>query len=159
ASTAAVAVAVARSELPERVVRFALAPATVATLAMVGMLAAMVAWGLAVHADAPRLFNGDDGIVGSSTAASFFSQVALMAVATLVAVVACVRGLRVRAAARMRVASRRWASVDVGPSPADLAPGEGWASVGKRRVDDGDASTGPGAAHHADDGARRARSH
>lgn len=96
ASTAAVSAAIARSQVSPRVYRFALWPATAATLAMVGMLAALVAWGLAVRATSPQLFTGDDGVFATSTALSWLGQVALMAVAVVVAVVALARAYRAR---------------------------------------------------------------
>jgi hypothetical protein len=99
ASTAAVSVAIARSELPARVVRFAFVPAAVAALTMTLMCLAMLAWGLAVHADAPALFNGNGGLLASSTARSYFTQAGLMALAALIALVAGMAGLRARAAA------------------------------------------------------------
>ncbi|HEX6121968.1 MAG TPA: hypothetical protein VFY89_02355 [Ktedonobacterales bacterium] len=105
ASTAAVAVAIARSELPARVVRLAFVPAAGAALIMVLMCAAMLAWGLAVHADAPALFNGNDGLVATNTARSYFFQAGLMTLAALTALVAGITGLRARAAAAARVPS------------------------------------------------------
>lgn len=92
ASTAAVSLAVARSEIAARVFRFALVPAAVATLAMVVMYMGVVVWGLGLRSDAPALFNGNGGIVATSTALSWLSHVVVMGIATAVAVISLVRG-------------------------------------------------------------------
>ena len=83
ASAGAVSVAVRRSEIGDRPLRFALIPA-------------VVAWGLALRAQSPTLFAGDDGILSTSTAATWFVIVAMMCVSACVAVAAAIRGLRVR---------------------------------------------------------------
>lgn len=90
-STWAVSAAIARSEIPERVYRFALGPAAFATLAMVGMLAAVIVWGIALQAQAPQYFYGNDGLLASNTEASWLSHVAVMSVATLTAIVGVAR--------------------------------------------------------------------
>jgi hypothetical protein len=102
-STAAVAMAIARSELPARVVRLAFVPAALAALIMGLMCAAMLGWGLAVHADAPALFNGNDGLLASNTARSYFFQAGLMTLAAITALVAGVAGWRARVSADARV--------------------------------------------------------
>lgn len=92
ASTVAVSLAVARSEIDPRLLRFTYLPAIVATLAMALTLVGLVMWGVGVHAYAPALWNGNDGIAATSTIGSWSWQVAGMSVATLVAIVALVRG-------------------------------------------------------------------
>lgn len=83
ASVAAVAVVVTRSEPDERIVRFALVPATVATAAMGATLVAVLALGLLIHRSEPVLF---------PTGWLAFVLL-LMAVATGIAAFALQRGL------------------------------------------------------------------
>jgi len=94
ASTWAVAAAIRRAEVSPGLFRFALLPAAVATLAMALMLAAVVAWGLALRAADPAAFNGNDGILATSTLLTWIGHIVLMAAATLVAAVAVLRALR-----------------------------------------------------------------
>jgi hypothetical protein len=94
ASTWAVAAAIRRAEVSAGLFRFALLPAAVATLAMALMLAAVVAWGLALRAADPAAFNGHDGILATSTLLTWIGHIVLMGVATLVAAVALLRALR-----------------------------------------------------------------
>jgi hypothetical protein len=90
-STWAVSAAIARSEIPERVYRWALGPAAVATLAMVGMLAAVIVWGIGLQAQAPQYFYGNQGILATNTEASWLGHVVVMSVATLIAIAGVVR--------------------------------------------------------------------
>ena len=92
ASTAGVALAVARSEIDQRLLRYAYVPAVVTTLAMALTVAGLVMWGLGVRAYAPDLWIGNDGLAATSTIGSWAWQVVGMVVATLVAIVALVRG-------------------------------------------------------------------
>jgi hypothetical protein len=94
ASAASVSVAVRRSEVGERLYRFALYPAALATLAMVVVLAATVSWGVALWVQAPALFAGDDGILATPTSATWLVILAVMGGSTCAAVAAVVRGLR-----------------------------------------------------------------
>lgn len=98
ASAVAVALAVARSHVEAQRFRRALVPGALATLAMVVTLAAALAWGLSANADAPQAFYGGKGLFGFSTAGSWLSIVAVMAMATLVAAAAVLRGFAVRSA-------------------------------------------------------------
>jgi len=98
ASVVAAAVVVARSGIEERSFRFAVACGAVATAAMGVMLAGTIVWGLGLQVDAPSLFNGNDGIVGTSTALNWLGIVAVMGVSTLFAGAAVVRGLKPGAA-------------------------------------------------------------
>lgn len=87
-STLAVALAVARGEPSARVLRFALAPAAVVTLAIgLGFVATVILWALTLG-EAPEL----------SSPFTMTIVVALMAAGTGVALVALRRGLRARAA-------------------------------------------------------------
>lgn len=94
ASTAAVSVAVARSEISGQLFRFALAPAAVATLAMAFMLGAVIAWGLSLRAYEPQMFNGNDGLLATNTVISWLSHIVVMGAATLVAAIALIRAYR-----------------------------------------------------------------
>jgi len=85
--------AVRRAELAAGVLRFAAGAAVVTTCAMVVMLVATVVWGVALRAADPALFHGAEGIRASSTAGSWALIVVCMAAATVVAGVACARGL------------------------------------------------------------------
>jgi hypothetical protein len=91
ASTASVSAAVGRSGVGESLYRFALYPATLAALSMVVVSVATAVWGLALWAQAPILFSGDDGLLATPTAASWL---AILAVCACTSVVAAVRGLR-----------------------------------------------------------------
>jgi len=94
ASTAAVSIAISRAEIAPRLFRFALAPAVVTTLAMVVMLGAVVAWGLAVHNDVPAYLSSDTSPFHNPVSAHLIGQIAVMALATFVAIAALIRGLR-----------------------------------------------------------------
>ena len=95
ASTAAVSIAVSRSELPPALYRFTLGPAAAATAAMLVMLGAVVAWGLLVRAEFPAYMlrrNGPSGLVSESL--TWLVEIAVMALATLVAAIALIRAYR-----------------------------------------------------------------
>ena len=94
ASTASVSAAVGRSGVGESLYRFALYPAALAALSMVVVSVATAVWGLALWAQAPILFSGDDGLLATPTAASWLAILAVMAVCACTSVVAAVRGLR-----------------------------------------------------------------
>jgi hypothetical protein len=96
ASAWAVSSAVRRSGVGGRVLRFAHYPATVVAIAMVVVLAGVAVWGLALRAQAPALYAGDDGILATPTYATWLVIVAVMAASAAVALVAAVRGLRAR---------------------------------------------------------------
>ncbi len=96
ASAWAVSAAVGRSGAGGLPVRFALYPAAVAAFAMIVVLVGTAVWGLALRAQAPMLFAGDDGVLSTPTYATWLVIVAVMAAATVVALAATVRGLRAR---------------------------------------------------------------
>jgi len=96
ASAGTLTAAVGRAEVGGRTLRFALYPAAVAAAAMVVVLVATAVWGVSLLAQAPELFKGDEGILASPTYAIWLVIVAVMAVSTVVAVAAAVRGLRAR---------------------------------------------------------------
>ena len=100
ASVRAVSGAVRRSGVEGQPIRFALYPATVAAIAMVVVLAGTTVWGVALRAQAPTLFAGDDGILSTPTYATWLVIVVVMAASTAVALAGAVRGLRARRADR-----------------------------------------------------------
>jgi ribose/xylose/arabinose/galactoside ABC-type transport system permease subunit len=97
ASTAAVAAAVARSEIGRqrfrtlgvRIViepyRFALLPATVAALAMAVTVGGVIGWGIVAHHVAPHAFTLGTSLI-------WLAIVGAMAVATLIAAIGVARG-------------------------------------------------------------------
>lgn len=100
ASAGAVCFAVARSEIPEKLLRFAVLPSILATISMALVLAATITWGLGLRDGAPQLFAGNDGIVGSSTTGTWLGIVIAMAIATILATISLMRGLSARSALR-----------------------------------------------------------
>jgi hypothetical protein len=94
ASAAAISMVVIRSEVSEQLFRFARIPALITTLAMVVMVGATLVWGLAARAANPTLFTEDDGLLASNTTVSWLLILALMALATAVAIAALIRGNR-----------------------------------------------------------------
>jgi hypothetical protein len=103
-STGAVCFAVVRSEISEKLLRFAVLPFILATISMALILAATIIWGLGLRDGAPQLFAGNDGIVGTSTTGTWLSIVIVMAIATLLAVISLLRGLSARSALRTATA-------------------------------------------------------
>lgn len=97
-STTAVVVAVRQSEISLSLFRFARIPAVLTTLSMAGMLVATIAWGVALKAVDPQVFNGAYGIylIGANVAVSWLLIVVVMAAATAVAAVSTWRGLSLR---------------------------------------------------------------
>jgi hypothetical protein len=94
ASTWAVSAAVRCSEVGRRPLRFALYSATVAAFAMAVVLLGTAVWGLALRAQAPALYAGNDGLLSTPTYATWLAIVVVMAASTAVALGATVRGLR-----------------------------------------------------------------
>jgi hypothetical protein len=93
-SAAAISIVVTRSQVSEQLFRFARIPALITTLAMVVMVGATLVWGLAARAADPQLFTEDNGLLASNTTVSWVLILALMAVATVVAIAALIRGNR-----------------------------------------------------------------
>jgi len=100
ASAGAVCFAVARSEISEKLLRFALLPSILVTISMALILAATIIWGLGLRDGAPQLFAGNDGLVGSSTLGTWLGIVIAMAIATVLAAVSLLRGFSARSALR-----------------------------------------------------------
>ena len=67
ASTAAVSIAVIRSQISEKLFRFARIPTLITTLAMVVMSLAVLAYGLLARAANPALFAEDNGLLAINT--------------------------------------------------------------------------------------------
>ncbi len=98
ASAAAVCFTVACSEIPEKLLRFAVLPSILATLSMALVLAATIIWGLGLRDAAPQLFAGNDGIVGVSTTGTWLAIVIAMVITTVLATVSLLRGIAARSA-------------------------------------------------------------
>ncbi|HEY7348702.1 MAG TPA: hypothetical protein VH599_10340 [Ktedonobacterales bacterium] len=92
ASAAAVCIVVIRSQISEKLFRFARIPAIITTLAMIVMFAATLVYGIAARAADPQLFAEDEGLLASNTTLTWLVILALMAVATAVAIAALIRG-------------------------------------------------------------------
>jgi len=101
-SAAAVSAAIARSQVGGRLLSCTRAPTMLVALAMVAMLASTVVWGLGLRAYAPHLFARMDA-TGAYGVFTWTRVVALMALATLAALVGVGRGFAPRRSARMRV--------------------------------------------------------
>jgi hypothetical protein len=93
-STAAVCIVVVRSDISEKLFRFARIPAIIATLAMVLMFLSVVGYGLAVNAADPELLAENQGIMATNTTLSLAMILAMMAIATALAIAALLRGRR-----------------------------------------------------------------
>ncbi|HKV83453.1 MAG TPA: hypothetical protein VJN88_02785 [Ktedonobacterales bacterium] len=96
ASTWAVSSAIRRAEIKPSLFRFARVPALVAALVMLAVSAATLLWGLGLRAADPGLVAGNDGVLASNTTLSWLGIVAVMLGASVVALVAAARGLRLR---------------------------------------------------------------
>lgn len=99
-STLALSRIIAKSDLDDRLVRFAFIPSIVAAGALLLMLGATVAWGLAAHQEFPQLFDQVDLTTGHVTITTWVIDVMVMTGAALVAILAIIRGAATRNAAR-----------------------------------------------------------
>ncbi|GCF11655.1 hypothetical protein [Dictyobacter arantiisoli] len=88
--------AVARSDIPVRLLRFTILPSLLLTLAMSMMLLATLTWGLSLRNTVPLLFNGNAGMFGTSTARAWIGIVIVMSVATILALIALVHSISAR---------------------------------------------------------------
>ncbi len=96
-STASVAIAIARSNLSAQVIGFVRWPAIITALAMAVMCVATVVWGVSLRADAPQWFSLDGGgDLYSYRIFTWLRVVIIMAIATLIAIIAAVRGFSTR---------------------------------------------------------------
>ena len=89
-STSAVISAISRSEIDERLFRFALVPGAVATLAMLIMALAVATWSVTLWQT--QNFFGNQGVLATNTAVTTLTQLAIMVVATCIAARAVLRG-------------------------------------------------------------------
>ncbi|HZR38749.1 MAG TPA: hypothetical protein VFB12_01445 [Ktedonobacteraceae bacterium] len=97
-STAAVCVAIARSEIDASLFRFAALPALVATTTMNVMLVATLCWGVSLYISAPSLFIDYYGFMQANTAGLWVGVAITMTLSTSVATLSLVRALSVRSA-------------------------------------------------------------
>jgi hypothetical protein len=95
-SPAALCLAVVRSEISEKLLRFTLRAFAVGTLSMVVILVATITWGLILHAVDPQLFASNEGVVRTSTTGTWLGIVIAMTAATGVALLALIRGWSAR---------------------------------------------------------------
>jgi len=109
ASTATVSIAVSRSEVPLRLYRFALGPATATLVTMVVMFGAVLAWGLLIRSELPDYLNAQIGPRPYTfpLLADWVVDLIVMALATVIAGAALLRAWRSPA------------------SPTDIAPSIG----------------------------------
>ena len=94
ASTAAVSIAVSRSDLSPALYRFALGPGVAATVTMLVMLGAVVAWGLLVRAELPAYLAQPNSPLRWAAGLTLLVEIGVMALATLVAAIALIRAYR-----------------------------------------------------------------
>jgi hypothetical protein len=92
-SCAAVLEAVRRSEIHEWLLRASLLPSAMATLAMLGTLAAHLLWSAALLKVAPQQFFGNDGFLATSTLLSMTLQILLMGISVAIAALGLRRGI------------------------------------------------------------------
>jgi hypothetical protein len=86
-----VALAVRESEISPRLLAFARIPALVTTLAMTIVTGALSVWGIALRAAAPNLFGAGEGILETNVALNWLGVTLVMALATIIAIVAMTR--------------------------------------------------------------------
>jgi ABC-type sulfate transport system permease subunit len=91
ASTVAVSAAALEAEVDGAFYRRAARPALLTAAAMLVVVAAVLAWGVALAITAPADFWGDEGILGGSTVLTWLGVMIVMAAATTVAVRAALR--------------------------------------------------------------------
>jgi hypothetical protein len=86
-----VARAVRASEISPRLLAFARIPALVTTLAMAVVTGALIVWGIALWAAAPNLFGAGEGILETNVALNWLGVTLVMALATVIAIIAMTR--------------------------------------------------------------------
>ena len=95
-STWALCRVISESDPDHRLVQYAFWPSLLATIALLLLLGATVAWGLAAHQEVPQLFDRSDLTIGYVTMTTWAIDVATMAMAALVALLAMLRGAATR---------------------------------------------------------------
>lgn len=91
ASTIAVSAAALEAEVDGSLYRRAFAPALITTIAMAVVVAAVIAWGIALAVMSPAAFWGSEGLLGSSTTLTWLGVAVAMAGSTAIAVRAAIR--------------------------------------------------------------------
>ncbi len=91
ASAAAVISAINRSEVNERLLRWAVVSGTLTVLSMGVVTIAMIVWGVSLWQSAPDLFFSDNGLLASSTVVSLAIVVVVMVAAAGIATRALLR--------------------------------------------------------------------
>ncbi len=86
-----VARAVRESEISPRLLTFARIPAMVTTLAMAVVTLALIIWGVGLRAAAPDLFGAGEGILATNVALNWLGVTLVMALATIIAILALTR--------------------------------------------------------------------
>lgn len=99
-STGSVCTAVARSEISEQLLRFAVLPSILTTGAMALIAISTIIWGLGLRGSAPQVFSGYEGIVRTSTIGTWLGIVIAMALATALATLFLIRSISVYSALR-----------------------------------------------------------
>jgi hypothetical protein len=99
-STLALCRVIAKTEMDGHLITVGFWSSVVATVALLLMLGATIAWGLAAHQEVPQLFDRNDLTLGHATVTTWAIDVAVIAGAFLVALLGIVRGLGTRAAAQ-----------------------------------------------------------
>jgi hypothetical protein len=82
---------VRESEISPRLLGFARIPALVTTLAMAVVTGALIVWGIALRAAAPDLFGAGEGILETNVALNWLGVTLVMALATIIAIIAMTR--------------------------------------------------------------------
>ncbi len=95
-SAGALCQAVIHSEIPEKLLHFAVLPSILVTFSMALILAATLTWGLVLGEAAPQFFTGNGGLVGTSTISSWLGIVIIMTMSTGLSTVSLLRGLSAR---------------------------------------------------------------
>ncbi|GCE06171.1 hypothetical protein [Dictyobacter aurantiacus] len=92
-SAGAVCSAVARSEIPGSLLRFAVLPSILTTGTMALILISTIVWGLGLRASVPQIFSGYQGIMRTSTMGTWLGIVIAMAGTTVLAILFVIRSL------------------------------------------------------------------
>ncbi len=92
-SAGALVVATRRADLPATVKRVQWLPMTGLSTAMLAVTAGDLVWGLTLRAQAPALFHSDNGLLATALPATWLITLAVMALASAVAVAATARAI------------------------------------------------------------------
>ncbi len=92
-SAGALVAATRRADLPAAVKRVQWLPMTGLSVAMVAVTAGDLVWGLTLEAQAPALFHSDNGLLATSMPATWAATLAVMGLASAVALAATARAI------------------------------------------------------------------